>query len=124
MNQKDLHLRTICNVQIYCQKLCWRVWSILLICQCVSPYSSYSVSFICRNNIVAIHIFHKRELSARLCMKMTSWGFYVLEVGSSGEPANRPEEMIYGVPCISGTEFEVGALRPKKSLLALRLVLP
>ena len=45
VNQKDSHLRTFCNVQIYCQKMCWRVWSILLILFCVSPQSSYPVSF-------------------------------------------------------------------------------
>ena len=31
--------------QFCCQKLGWKVWSILLICHCVSPHSSYSVSF-------------------------------------------------------------------------------
>ena len=43
--RKDSQSRTFCNVQIFCQKLCWRVWSILLICHCVGRHSSYSVSF-------------------------------------------------------------------------------
>ena len=41
-------------------------------------------------------------------MKMASWGFCVLVFDSSGEPASRPEEMVCGVPCSSGTEFVVG----------------
>ena len=45
LNQKDSHLRTFCNVQNCCQRLCWRVWLILLICHCVSLYSSYSFCF-------------------------------------------------------------------------------
>ena len=45
VNLKDSRLRTYCSVQIYCQRLSWRVWSILLICHCVSPQSSYSFSF-------------------------------------------------------------------------------
>ena len=68
VNLKDSRLRTFCNVQIFCQKLYWRVWSILLICPCVSPHSSY-LAFLLRSNMVAIHILHK------LVMKMASWGF-------------------------------------------------
>ena len=47
----------------------------LLICHCVSAHSSYSFSFYLRGNMVAIHILHKLVLSARLFMKMASWGF-------------------------------------------------
>ena len=35
----------ICDVQIRCQKLYWRAWSVFLICHCVSRHSSYSFSF-------------------------------------------------------------------------------
>ena len=42
---KDSRLRTFCSMQIYCQRLYWRVWSLLLICHCVSRHSSYSFSF-------------------------------------------------------------------------------
>ena len=56
---------------------------------------------------MATHIFHKLVLSAHLYMKMASWGFCVLEFDSSGEPANRPEEMVCGVPYSSGTKFVV-----------------
>ena len=35
-------------------------------------------------------------------------GLCVLEFDSSGEPVNRPEEMICGVPYSSGTKFVVG----------------
>ena len=53
-------------------------------------------------------------------------GLCVLVFDSSGEPASRPEEMVCGVPCSSGTEFVKGgsALHPKRRLLALRQVLP
>ena len=56
---------------------------------------------------MAIHIFHELVLSARLYIKMTSWGFCVLVFDSSGEPVNHPEEMVRGVPYSSGTEFVV-----------------
>ena len=39
---------------------------------------------------------------------MASWDFCVLVFDSSGEPANRPEEILCDVPCSSGTEFVVG----------------
>ena len=39
---------------------------------------------------------------------MASWGFCFLVFDSSGEPVSRPEEMLCGVPCSSGTEFIVG----------------
>ena len=42
-------------------------------------------------------------------MKMASKGFRVLVFDSSGEPADRPEEMVCGVPWSSGTEFLVGS---------------
>ena len=58
--------------------------------------------------MVAIHFSHKLVFSARLYMKMASWGFCVLVFDSSGEPANRAEEMISGVPCSFGAEFVVG----------------
>ena len=64
--------------------------------------------FICRNNMVAIHNFHKLAFSARLYMKMASWGFWLLVFDSSGEPATRPKEIVCGVPCSSETEFVVG----------------
>ena len=35
-------------------------------------------------------------------------GLCVLVFDSSEEPVNRPEEMVYGVPYSSGTEFLVG----------------
>ena len=41
-------------------------------------------------------------------MKMASWGFWVLVFDFSGEPANGPEAIVFGVPCNSGTEFVVG----------------
>ena len=60
--------------------------------------------------MVAIHIFHKLVFSARLYMKMASWGFGVFSLvfHSSGEFANHPEEMVCGVTCSSGTEVVVG----------------
>ena len=57
----------------------------------------------------AIHIFHKLVLY----IKMASWVFCVLVFDSSGEPVNRSEEIVCGIPYSSGTEFVVGALRPK-----------
>ena len=110
-NQKHSQLRTFCNVHIYCQKLCWNVWLILLICQCVSPLFlifHIPLAFLCRSNMVAIHIFRRLVFSARLYMKMASWGFCVLEFDSSGEPANLSEEMVCCVPCSSGAKLLVG----------------
>ena len=40
LNQRESHLLTFCDVQILCQKLYWRVWSVFLICHCVSRHSS------------------------------------------------------------------------------------
>ena len=96
VSRKDSHLRTLCDVQICC--LGWKVWSILLICHCVSPHSSTFVTFICWVNMVAIQISQNLVVSARLYMKMASWGFCVLVFASSGEPGNCPEEMVCGVP--------------------------
>ena len=45
------------------------------ICHCVSRHSSYSFSFLLKSNIVAIYILHRLVYSARLFMKMASWGF-------------------------------------------------
>ena len=66
------------------------------------------LAFICRNNTVAIHNLHKLVFSARLYMKMASWGFCVLVFDSSGEPVNRSEEMVRGVPYSYGAEFVIG----------------
>ena len=35
-------------------------------------------------------------------------GLCILVFDSSGEPVNRPEERVCGVPCSSGTNFIVG----------------
>ena len=75
VSQKGSRLLTLCGVQILCQKLYWRVWSVSQICHCVSRHSSYSFSFRLRSNIVAIYILHELVYSARLFMKMASWGF-------------------------------------------------
>ena len=64
--------------------------------------------------MVAIHFLHKLVLSARLYMKMASWGFCVLIIDSSGEPVIRSEEMVRGVPYSSGTEFVVGRSTSKE----------
>ena len=63
--------------QILCLKLYWRVWSVFLICHCVSRHSSFSFNFVLRSNIVAIYILHKLVYSARLFTKMAScvWVF-------------------------------------------------
>ena len=108
LGQKGYRLLTFCDGQILSQKLYWRVWSVLLICHCVSRHSSFSFSFVLRRNIVAIHILHELVYSARLFMKMASWGFCVLVFGSSGELDDRPHETESGVPVSSGTKFVVG----------------
>ena len=60
---------------------------------------------------MAIHISHKLVFSARLNMKVASWGYYVLVFDSSGEPATQPgEAFAVGFPDLSGSEFEVGRL--------------
>ena len=57
---------------------------------------------------MAIYILHELVYSARLFMKMASWGFCVLVFESSGEPGNHPQETECGAPCSSGTRFVVG----------------
>ena len=81
---------------------------ILLICHCVILHFSFSINFICRNNMVATHLFHKLVFSVRLYMKMASWGFCILVFDSSGEPAFRPEETMCDLLCSSGSKFVVG----------------
>ena len=61
---------------------------------------------------MAIHIAHKLVFSARLNMKVASWGYYVLVFDSSGEPATHPGDTSgvgVVVPDLSGSEFEVGS---------------
>ena len=57
---------------------------------------------------MAIYILHEPVYSARLFIKMASWGFCVLVFGSSGELDDRPQETECGVPVSSGTKFVVG----------------
>ena len=57
---------------------------------------------------MAIHILHELVYSARLFMKMASWGFCVLVFESSGELGDRPQETEFVVPYSSGTKFVVG----------------
>ena len=108
LSKKGSRLLTFCDGQILCQKHYWRLWSVFLICHCVSRHSSYSFSFVFRGNIVAIYILYELVYSARLFMKMASWGFCVLVFGSSGELDDRPHETESGVPVSSGTKFIVG----------------
>ena len=62
---------------------------------------------------MAIHISHKLVFSARLNMKVASWGYCVLVFDSSGEPAAHPgDASTAAVPLLSGSEFEVGRLSP------------
>ena len=58
--------------------------------------------------MVAIHILQKPVLSARVYLKVVSWGFMFLVFDSSGEPVNRPDEIVCAVPYSSGTEILVG----------------
>ena len=57
---------------------------------------------------MAIYILHELVYSARLFMKMASWGFCVLVFESSGEVGDRPQETECGIPCSSGTQLFVG----------------
>ena len=50
-------------------------------------------------------------------------GLFVSVFQSSGEPVNRPDEIVRGVPYSSGTEFLVGRTASEKEALALRQVL-
>ena len=45
---------------------------------------------------------------------MASWGFCVLVFDSSGEPVNRPDEMVRGVSYSPGTELVVGCSTSKE----------
>ena len=57
---------------------------------------------------MAIHILHELVYSARLFIKMASWGFCVLVFESSGELGDRPQETECGAPYSSETKFVVG----------------
>ena len=57
---------------------------------------------------MAIYILHELVNSARLFMKMASWGFCVLVFGSSGEVDDRPQETDCGVLVSLGSKFVVG----------------
>ena len=59
---------------------------------------------------MAIHISQKLVFSARLNMKVASWGYCVLVFDSSGEPATHPGENAVVVPDLSGSEIEVGRI--------------
>ena len=59
---------------------------------------------------MAIHISHKLVFSARLNMKVASWGYCVLVFDSSGEPATHLGDTVADVPDFAGSEFEVGRL--------------
>ena len=43
-------------------------------------------------------------------MKVASWGYCVLVIDSSGEPAAHPGDTSAVVPDFSGSEFEVGRI--------------
>ena len=57
---------------------------------------------------MAIHVFHKLVTSARLNMKMASWGYCVLVNDFAGEPAARFNDAFVGVPGCSENESGVG----------------
>ena len=63
---------------------------------------------VCRNNMVAIHVFHQLLINARLFMKKASWGCCVSVFDSSGKLAVHPDISDSCAPGCSGTEFEVG----------------
>ena len=73
---------------------------------------------------MAIYILHRLVYSARLFMKMASWGFCVLVFESSGELGDRPQKTECRLPYSSGTKFDVRRSTPMRRLLALRQVLP
>ena len=58
--------------------------------------------------MAASHILHKLVNPARLFMKKASWGYFVLVLDSSGEPAGQPEFSDSCARVCSGTEFESG----------------
>ena len=60
--------------ETYKQKSFWRFWLMPPIRQHVSLGYSNSLAFVCRINLVAIHFFLKLVCTARLYMKMVSWG--------------------------------------------------
>ena len=57
---------------------------------------------------MAIYILHELVYSARLFMKMASWGFCVLVFEPSGKLGDHPQETECGVPYSSGIKFVVG----------------
>ena len=57
---------------------------------------------------MAIYVFHILVPSARLNMKMASWGYCVLVYFSAGNPAACPDNAFAEVPGCSGSEFELG----------------
>ena len=59
---------------------------------------------------MAIHISYELVFSARLNMKVASWGYCVLVFDPSGEPATHPGDTSAIVPDFPGSEFEVGRI--------------
>ena len=124
MSQRDWLWLTFCGVQIRCQKLFWRVRSVFLICHCVSHHSSYSFSFVLRNNIVAIYILHRLVYSARLFMKMASLGFVFWCMSLQGSLVVVLKRQSMVVRAVAEPDLLWGALHLVGMLLALLLVLP
>ena len=58
---------------------------------------------------MAIYSLHRLVYSARLFMKMASWGLCVLVFGSFGELDDRLQETELGVLDSSGFKFGVGS---------------
>ena len=93
---------------IFSRRTFWRVSSIHPNCRCVSLHSSFSLAPICKNNIGAIHFFHKLVYSALSNLKMESWGYCILVFDSSGEPAACPGDAFACFLGGCGDEFENG----------------
>ena len=51
-------------------------------------------------------------------------GLCISVFDSSGEPVSRPEEMVCGVPCSSGTEFVVGRSESKEEAVGATIGAP
>ena len=104
----DGHLQMRWLLQICPLKLFQKVLLIHLHCLGVFFLPWFSISFICGNHTVAIHLFPKPVSSALLYMKAAAWRKCILVIDSSGEPVVHPGFVASYVPGGSGTEFEVG----------------
>ena len=100
--RRDLALQIPSSGQTFSQMLFYRVSSVHPNCLCVSLHFSFSLDFVCRENIVAIHFFP--EARSQRTLKL--------------------EDGIKALFCFSVLFFREYAARPGDVLLVFRVISP